>query len=131
MAGLEINLGQEDLDSLARSLVERVRGELEEGVGEMLSERVREILATSGVWVPRMLKMSQVAEILQVPESKARQLCADEIPRLNLSGEPGGRTIRVDPRDLEAWLDSKQEFPARREALREWMRQSEALHRVS
>lgn len=131
MAGLEINLNG-DLEELAETLVGRIFEQLEDKLSEMLSEQVRELLSSSGVWVPRMLKMSQVAEILQVPESKVRQLTASgDLPRLNLSPDPNGKTIRVDPRDLEAWLDANQEFPARRDELREWMSQSRALYQTA
>jgi hypothetical protein len=130
VAGLEIKLGNgESLEELAEALAERLARDLEDRLAEMLSEKVEAIHSLSGIWVPRMLKMTQVAEILQVPESKARQLTASgEIPRLNLSPDPAGKTIRVDPRDLEAWLDANQEFPARRDELRRWMEQSRKLY---
>lgn len=130
--GLKVDLEREDLEVLAEDLVKQISEQLEGQLSEMLSERVRELLTSSGVWVPRMLKMSQVAEILQVPESKVRQLTASgDIPRLNLSPDPNGKTIRVDPRDLETWLDSNQEFVDRRDELRKWMEQSRKLYEAS
>ena len=132
MADLDVRITNEDFEGMAEALVERVMERLEDRLAEMLGERVEQIHALSGIWVPRLLKLSQLAEILQVPESKARQLTAGaDIPRLNLSPDPNGKTLRVDPRDLEAWLHDKQEFPARRDELRRWMEESRKLYEVS
>lgn len=129
MTEVDVKLGAGDFERLADALVGRVTDHLEEKLGDMLSERVEAVHALSGVWVPRLLKMGQLAEILQVPESKARQLTAGgDIPRLNLSPDPNGKTIRIDPRDLDAWLLSNQEFPARRDELRRWMEESRRLY---
>ncbi len=123
----------DDLEKLADALVSRVGNHLEDRLAGMISERVETLYSMSGLWVPRLLKMDQLAQILQVPDSKARKMTASgDIPRLNLSSEdPNGKTIRVDPRDLDTWLAAHQEFPARREELRSWMDNSRKLYSIS
>ena len=132
MADLAVSFTGGDIEKLAETLVSRVGDHLEDRLAEMISERVEVLYSMSGLWVPRLLKMEQLAQILQVPDSKARKMSSSgDIPRLNLSDDPNGKTIRVDPRDLEAWLAAHQEFPARREELRAWMDNSRKLYHIA
>ena len=132
MADLAVSFTGEDFEKLAEALVSRVGDHLEDRLAGMITERIETLYSMSGLWVPRLLKMDQLAHILQVPDSKARQMASSgNIPRLNLSDDPNGRTIRVDPRDLDAWLAAHQEFPARREELRDWMENSRKLYAIS
>lgn len=125
---VEVSLGAGEIEELTERLLSRLGEDLEDRLAELVRERVEEALGQSVLWVPRQLRTKDVAYLLRVPDTKARQMVSTgDIPRLNLSADEEGKTYRVDPRDLNLWLDAHQDFPARREELRLILEEGKAL----
>lgn len=128
MSGLGISFGAEEIEQLAGRVVSRVKDDLEERLADLVKQHVEEALDQSAIWVPRQLTNEQLAHILQIPESRARTMTSEgNIPRINLSSDSGGKSYRVDPRDLNLWLDAHQDFPARRDELRQILEEGKML----
>lgn len=130
MAGVEVSFSAGEIEELTERVVSRVNEDLEDHLTSLVRTAVEEAFGQSALWVPRLLTNEQLAYILQVPRTRARQMTSEgDIPRINLSSNPEGRTYRVDPRDLNLWLDAHQDFPARREELRQMLEEGKALTR--
>lgn len=126
--GLTVDLESEKIEQIAQDIAERLSAELEERVAQLVTERLGKILDGKYLVVPRLLTVEQVSRILQIPLSRARAMTTGgDIPRVKLSPETSGGSVRVDPRDLSLWLDAHQEHPARREELRRMIAEGNML----
>lgn len=104
MAEFEVSLSEKDIERLSGAVAEQIQGLISSGEIE-------------GFFVPPLLAAKQVAEILQRPLTAVQSLIAKgEIPAVRF----GEKTIRVDPRDLDAYIKAHADDPDRRRRLAEW-----------
>lgn len=112
-------------------MADRITVELSERDVERLSEkvfeRVQSMMQSGDVpsyWVPRLLKLKQVADILGFPLSKVHtKIKAGEIESLRFDD----KTIRVDPRALYRYVQAHPNLKVNREALERHLDESRAL----
>lgn len=112
-------------------MADRITVELSERDVERLSarlfERVQSMMAEGDVpsyWVPKLLKLKQVAEILGFPLSKVHtKIKAGEIESLRFDD----KTIRVDPRALDRYVKAHPNLKVNRETLKRHLEESRAL----
>ena len=113
-------------------MAERITVELSEADREQLAERVfakiQEMMQTGDVpsyWVPKLLKLKQVAEILDFPLSKVHtKIKRGEIKCYRFDD----KTLRVDPRDLYEYIQAHPNENVDHAALEEVVRESRALY---
>lgn len=109
---LRVDLSEEDAERLADVVIAKMQAMMESG--EVLS-----------YWVPKLLKLRQVADILNVPLSKVHAKVKNgEIPSLRFDD----KTIRVDPRELYRYVNAHPNHKINHRELSEVMETSRAIY---
>ena len=107
-----VEMSTEDVERLADTVIARMQSMMESG--EVLS-----------YWVPKLLKLKQVADILNVPLSKVHaKIKSGEIPSLRFDD----KTIRVDPRELYQYVKAHPNNKINHRELSETMEASRAIY---
>lgn len=109
---IRVELSQEDVERLADVVITNMQAMMESG--EVLS-----------YWVPKLLKLRQVADILNVPLSKVHtKIKNGEIRSLRFDD----KTIRVDPRELYRYVQAHPNTKVNHHVLDEVIETSRSLY---
>lgn len=113
-------------------MADRIIVELSENDVDRLSgrvfERIQEMMQTGEVpnyWVPQLLKIRQVADILNMPLSKIHAKVKNgEIKSLRFDD----KTIRIDPRELYRYIEAHPNLKVNRDALNDVLADNRNLY---